>query len=663
MDDAAKRFLKKQKETQKTPDLPSETTGEADSPSSTLDAVASFFSGVPRGALSILGIPGSLEAAGKESEYAAAQQLYALPESEKAKFRDMQFYGKPVDMGRFFDKPPVQRPRSGLPTMGEVISGAASMLPESLQPALTYEPKTPAGRISRTAGEFTGGALVPGGLTRSALRTAAPYSAVGAVAGAAEEIGPGYGGPVGMALTVPVAVAQARRGKASRMLQAIDEAGPEALALQKAGRQVGVPLTAAETLRDPRISRLADEAARQPQAAERMRPFVEARETQVPEAIERGLLEVGMPTEAPLSVSRQASKAAEKAVSEANGVRSEAVKSLYQRAKTQDIEPSAIQQVVDKAEELKANRSPAVQKEIDDYIKELFDKDGNPITNLGALDDIYATTRDAQFIPVTTKAEAGKAKASGAVAEINKELKAVTNVNDDLRAARELFEAESETLATKVGDTGIESIAKAGSNPTAVVSAISGSKARGSTIRSVADQLNKQDKTVFPKVARYYFEEASSQAIRGEPAKGGFRFEKAVRGSPLKQERFDAIIAGVARAKGKSEERVVKAANKLMDVLEATGKTKGLLEPTGAVSAPGIKFGGIIERLISKIERATDANFYNKFVDAIVSDDSITALERLARTDAKMDKYAAFLNTLVVPARDTTGGLLAGEQE
>jgi hypothetical protein len=396
--------------------------------------------------------------------------------------------------------------------------------------------------------------------------------------------------------------------------------------------------------------------------------MIEARATQVPEAIERGLLEVSTPIKAPLEVSRQASKTAEKAVKEAKKVRSDAVDALYKRAKTQNIEPSSIQQIVAKAEELKANRSPAVQKEIDDYIKQLFDKDGNPITNLGALDDIYATTRDAQFIPVTTRADAGPAKASDAVTKINKELKAVTNVNDDLRAAREIFEAESETLATKVGDTGVESIAKAGSNPTAVISAISGPKARAGTIKSVADQLNKQDKTVFPKVARYYFEEASSKALKDKPVERAFRFVDSVRGTKLKKQNFDAIISGVARAKGKNEERVVRAANKLMDVLKATEETKALRTPSGATEPVKAEGGllsrgalGITETISNKIRNMGAKRFYKQFAEAMVADDSIKALEKLARTNATRDQYAAFLNTLIVPARDTTGGLLAGD--
>ena len=238
-----------------------------------------------------------------------------------------------------------------------------------------------------------------------------------------------------------------------------------------------------------------------------------------------------------------------------------------------------------------------------------------------------------------------------------------SKASDDLKAAREIFEAESEKLAAKVGDTGVQSIAKAGSNPNAVVGAISGPKARAGTIKSVADQLNKQDKTVFPKVARYWFEEASSQAIRDEPARGGYRFNKAVRGTPLKKKNFDAVIAGVARAKGKNEERVVKAANKLMDVLEATRGTKGLLEPTGAITPPGAKFGEIIGMIKSRFERASDAKFYNQFVDALLSDDSIAAMERLARTNATRDQYAAFLNTIIQPTREVSGGLLAGPQE
>lgn len=661
MDDAATRFLKKQKEAQKLPATSSSNDSETQDVSVTGDVAKSGGSGLFKGIVGTLGVPGSIEQLLKQLAYSASQKSYALPESEKAQLRDLEILGSPV--GAMVDKPPV-KPTQYLPTYSDVITGAASVLPEQLKPALTYKPKTAPGRIAGLAGEFTGGALFPGSLTKSVLKNVLPYTAVGATAGTIEEVAPGYGGPAGMALTVPVALWQARRGKASQMLKAIDTAGSEAKALQAASRRAGVPLTAAETISDPKIASFAEKASKQPVAAETMRPFVEARANNVPAAIERGLLEVDQPIKSPLEVSRKSAEAAQKAIESARGNRTEAVTKLYDVAKTQSVEPSAIQQIVAKAEELKVNRSPAVQKEIDDYVKQLFDKDGNPITNLGALDDIYATTRDASKIVVTDKTKAGAIKASSTISKLNGELRTVTNnASDELAAARNIFENESEKLKSLVGDSGIDAISKSGSNPSAVVSAISSPKARASTIESVANQLNKQDKTVFPKVARYYFEEASSQAIRGEPAKGGFRFAKSVRGSPLKKERFDAIIAGVAKAKGKNVENSVKAANKLMDILEATGQAKGLLTPSGAVAAPGTKFGGIIERIISKFERATDAKFYNKFAEAMVSDDSIEALERLARTDATRDQYAAFLNTLIVSTRDTTGGLLAGEQE
>jgi hypothetical protein len=665
MDDAAKRFLKKQKEADKELEVSSKVNAKTQDVSAVGDVPKSVGSGFLKGLVGIPGVPGSIEEILKNLAYSSSQKAYALPESEKAQVRDLEILGSPV--GAMVDKPPV-KPTQYLPTYSDVISGAASMLPESLKPALTYEPKTAPGRIAGIAGEFTGGALFPGSLTKNVLKNVLPYTAVGATAGTIEEVAPGYGGPAGMALTVPVALVQARKGRATKILEDIKSAGPEALALQTAGKEVGVPLSAAETLGSEQVKTLAEQAAKQPSAARILDPMIEARATQVPEAIERGLLEVSTPIKAPLEVSRQASKTAEKAVKEAKKVRSDAVDALYKRAKTQNIEPSSIQQIVAKAEELKANRSPAVQKEIDDYIKQLFDKDGNPITNLGALDDIYATTRDAQFIPVTTRADAGPAKASDAVTKINKELKAVTNVNDDLRAAREIFEAESETLATKVGDTGVESIAKAGSNPTAVISAISGPKARAGTIKSVADQLNKQDKTVFPKVARYYFEEASSKALKDKPVERAFRFVDSVRGTKLKKQNFDAIISGVARAKGKNEERVVRAANKLMDVLKATEETKALRTPSGATEPVKAEGGllsrgalGITETISNKIRNMGAKRFYKQFAEAMVADDSIKALEKLARTNATRDQYAAFLNTLIVPARDTTGGLLAGD--
>ena len=169
-------------------------------------------------------------------------------------------------------------------------------------------------------------------------------------------------------------------------------------------------------------------------------------------------------------------------------------------------------------------------------------------------------------------------------------------------------------------------------------------------------------------MARYYFEEASSKALKDKPVERAFRFVDSVRGTKLKKQNFDAIISGVARAKGKNEERVVRAANKLMDVLKATEETKALRTPSGATEPVKAEGGllsrgalGITETISNKIRNMGAKRFYKQFAEAMVADDSIKALEKLARTNATRDQYAAFLNTLIVPARDTTGGLLAGD--
>ena len=681
----------------KTPDLPPETTGEVDSPSSTLDAFASFFSGVPRGVLSILGIPGSLEAAGKESEYAAAQKLYALPESEKAKFRDMQFYGKPVDMGRFFDKPPVQRPRSGLPTMGEVISGAASMLPESLQPALTYEPKTPAGRISRTAGEFTGGALVPGGLTRSALRTAAPYSAVGAVAGAAEEIGPGYGGPVGMALTVPVAVAQARKGRATKILEDVKSARPEALALQAAGREVGVPLSAAETLGSEQVKTLAEQAAKQPSAARILDPMIKARATQVPEAQAGLLSDIAPATTDPRALSRQAQEAASAEMAAVKQQRTAVTSPLYTAAGEKMVKDDAIQSLIADAKAAKKTVSPGgpTAKAIDTFISRLSvptkakkpaglksvkteasvsQPKRKPVVEVNRLESARKEWRDKLKDKLSENELSTSSEARGVIGELNNKLdeilagKSGKGGVEELKLARATHEQITNDVVNVVGDSGVAAMAKANIKPGKAADIISpaSKENRPTTISKVADSLNKQDETVFPKLARYWLENTVFKTPRD--ANIGVVFEKAARGEGIQAQNFDAMIAGVAKAKGQNPERVVAAVNKVMDVLKATGETKALRTPSGVTEAVKAEGGllsrgplGITETISNKIRTMGAKRFYKQFAEAMVSDDSIEALERLARKDATRDQYAAFLNTLIVPTRDTTGGLLAGE--
>ena len=128
------------------------------------------------------------------------------------------------------------------------------------------------------------------------------------------------------------------------------------------------------------------------------------------------------------------------------------------------------------------------------------------------------------------------------------------------------------------------------------------------------------------------------------------------------------MIAGVAKAKGQDAKSVVTAVNKVMDVLKATGETKALRTPPGVTESVKAEGGllsrgplGIIDTISDKMRSMGAKKFYKQFAEAMVSDDSIKALEKLARTNATRDQYAAFLNTMIVPARDTTGGLLAGE--
>jgi hypothetical protein len=657
------------------------------------DAAISFGSGIPRGILSLLGIPGSLEAAGKESEYEAAKKLYALPESEKAKFRDMQFYGRPVDMSRFFDKPPVQRPRSGLPTMGEVISGTAGMLPESLQPALTYEPKTAYGRIARTAGEFTGGALIPGGLTSSTLKAAAPYSVVGALAGAAEEVEPGYGGPAGMALTVPVALVQARKGRATKILEDIKSAGPEAIALQAAGREVGVPLSAAETLGSEQVKTLAEQAAKQPSAARILDPMIEARATQVPSA-QAGLLDDIFPaTTDPRAVSRQAQEAASAEMAAVKKQRQEVTSPLYEAAGKKIVSEPAIDELIALAREAKKGVSPGgpTSKAIDTFISRIStptkakkpkglksvkteisvsQPSRKPVVEVDRLESARKEFAQKLELDPAKNSKAMLSEAKGVIGgKLNKKLDDILIKVPELRTARQTHQEITENIVNAVGDSGVAAMAKANIKPGKAADIISpaSKENRPKTISAVADSLNKQDETVFPKLARYWLENTVFKAPRD--ANIGVVFEKAARGEGgIQAQNFDAMIAGVAKAKGQDPKRVVTAVNKVMDVLKATGETKALRTPSG-VTEPVKAEGGLLSRgplniidtISDKIRNMGAKKFYKQFAEAMVADDSINALENLARTNATRDQYAAFLNTLIVPARDTTGGLLAGD--
>ena len=690
MDDAATRFLKKQKEAQKLPATSSSNDSETQDVFDAGDVAKSGGSGLFKGIVGTLGVPGSIEQLLKQLAYSASQKSYALPESEKAQLRDLEILGSPV--GAMVDKPPV-KPTQVLPTYSDVISGAASMLPESLKPALTYEPKTAPGRIAGLAGEFTGGALFPGSLTKSVLKNVLPYTAVGATAGTIDEVAPGYGGPAGIALTIPVALAQARKGRATKILEDIKSARPEALALQAAGREVGVPLSAAETLGSEKVKTLAAQAAKQPSAARILDPMIEARATQVP-AAQAGLLsDIAPATTDPRAVAREAQTAASAEMAAVKEQRKAVTSPLYEAAGKKVVTETSIKELISLAREAKKGVSPGgpTSKAIDTFISRIStptkakkpkglrsvktessvsQPSRKPVVEVDRLESARKEFTQKLQLDPAQNSEAMLSEAKGVIGgKLNKKLDEILIKVPELRTARETHQEITENIVNVVGDSGVAAMAKANIKPGKAADIISpaSKENRPNTIAKVADSINKQDETVFPKLARYWLENTVFKTPRD--ANIGVVFEKAARGEGIQAQNFDAMIAGVAKAKGQNPKSVVTAVNKVMDVLKATGETQALRTPSGAtvpVKAEGglLSRGvlGITETISNKITNMGAKKFYKQFAEAMVSDDSIEALERLARTDATRDQYAAFLNALIVPARDTTGGLLAGDQ-
>lgn len=696
MDDAAKRFLKKQKEADKELEVSPKVNAKTQDVSAVGDVPKSVGSGFLKGLVGTLGVPGSIEEILKNLAYSSSQKAYALPESEKAQVRDLEILGSPV--GAMVDKPPV-KPTQYLPTYSDVISGAASMLPESLKPALTYKPKTAPGRIAGIAGEFTGGALFPGSLTKNVLKNVLPYTAVGGAAGTIEEVAPGYGGPAGMALSVPAVYAQARKGRATKILEDIKSARPEALALQAAGKEAGIPLSAAETLGSEQVKTLAEQAAKQPSAARILDPMIEARATQVP-AAQAGLLsDIAPATTDPRAVAREAQAAASAEMAAVKEQRAAVTSPLYTAAGKKMVKDESIQSLIADAKAAKKTVSPGgpTAKAIDTFISRLSvptkakkpaglksvkteasvsQPKRKPVVEVNRLESARKEWRDKLKDKLSENELSTSSEARGVIGELNKKLdqilagKAGTGGVEELKLARATHEQITNDVVNVVGDSGVAAMAKANIKPGKAADIISpaSKENRPKTISAVADSLNKQDETVFPKLARYWLENTVFKAPRD--ANIGVVFEKAARGEGIQAQNFDAMIAGVAKAKGQDPKRVVTAVNKVMDVLKATGETKALRTPSGVTEPVKAEGGllsrgalGITETISNKIRNMGAKKFYKQFAEAMVADDSIKALEKLARTNATRDQYAAFLNTLIVPARDTTGGLLAGEQD
>ena len=676
-------------------DIPAseETTEKPTAPQRSIgmDMLMGGLSGIGRGITGLIGAGGDVELLSRLASPKGRGVAEAAMPPEALSAMPYPSMARMIEQAEVKPTPPISAP-TVLPTSQQVYSGFEKVLPEG---TLTYKPQTASGRIAQMAGEF--GSV--GGLSRAPIKGALTYGGIGGLAGGASEYDPLLGLGVGIAGGGIAGIRSARRSPLeSRMKEVVGEQTPQMLQqaqrLQQAGRDIGVPLTAAEAMDAPALRNLAGMVATTPEGRAAMSPVIASRKQQIPAAIEEGLLSVGARPQEPLLVGRKATEAAQDALARNFGERTAAVDDLYKSARNENVSSESMMGIINKIEdELKTSRSDVSKAALKQFLNEIStvkkvkikDPDTGkvkvvdqrkPITKVGKLHEEQTQREQLSFVKADdTESIIAKQKAA-AVRDLNKELgQIIKRENANIDAADTLYRQLSEEITRKIGDTGVKKIADAGGNPETIIKTITSPDDISKPISKIAETLNKEDKKAFLEVAKLFLYRAGSDAQKkstiGEvPQSVGVKFSNALRGTPNKKANLSAVLDGVSKSKGHSPTQAKDfkdGFNKMLDVLQRTNLIERMGSPTQPLqefakdiraTAPfSARIAGIdISRPLRSFSEGRvdvyESMVYDRIANALVSDDAVGAVMDLAKVAPESRRLRGLVINILNPVRE-----------
>lgn len=655
------------------------------------DIAKSLGSGIARGITGIAGMGGDIEQlarleTGRLEEAMPEEATAAMPYASLAR----QVEAIPTRPMVAMDRPTM------LPTSEQVYAGAEKIVPEG---TLTYRPATGVGRTLQMGGEFFGGSLAPIGKAKTIMGGAALMGGVGTGAGAVGEFSPEAGLAVSL---LGGGLTSLLRGKKSglekTMADIVGEQTPAKLAearrLQTAGQEIGVPLTAAETLDSQPLRTLAASVAAHPEGGGILGQFVKDRMSLLRPSITKGLLGVEpVPTELAGTVQRETVEAAKGAVKRAQDIRTQKTTGLYEAAKEQSLEAAPLAAIVKQAKEMKKTVGADTRAEIDRFINRITEvrtvnkkRVRVPITNIGRLESEYRAFRDRINLDPSKIADAPTKEAAATLRGLNKQLDEALLSNENIAEARAIFQEATPEVVKVVDDSGLRAISRLEPDKEdAAIAMIMGEKTTPAKVESLSKSLNAQDKTVMPKIARRWMENATEKALKitvkgEEPLSSGVKFVRSVRGAPdsSQAQSLNKLLEGVAGAKGVNPAQLKEGFNKMLDVLERTNlidsigsptATRGATERMVAENAPfyakalGMDIAAPAKKISDRLIDAYRAKAYRNIANALVADDSISAIMSMAKTDAGSRQLQGLVANIINPVREISQPMQPEGQE
>ena len=516
----------------------------------------------------------------------------------------------------------------------------------------------------------------PAGLTAAGLTEATDSEAIGGVAGGAQ------------AIAQSLIQSRTRPAAAARMMrEALEGADiPAAKAMEAQARRVGVPLTAAETLDAPQLRTLAEDVARSQAGRAILEPRLAGRQQEIAEAAKKGLLEVDEAPVRPTSMAREAQETASEAVKRLERERTRISQAAgYGSLAEGKVPKEDVVELLKSAEEVLklAPRGPrSTNRKAVNTFKEMLrkfetKKVKDPKTGKMKSKRVMVTTENAETLEQVRREMQKMVNAdsgiSGTIGPLVTDLKRILEDVPQYAAGKKAFKDFSNTVMKDFTDTGIISLAQKGVNPKTVANLVSDPDLVSPIdIQKISDAMNDVDPTVFPKIAKFLLQSEIDKAV--SKAKPGEKAVKALRGTQLGGENLNAVLRGVAKAKGKDSEQLVTGINNMLDVLGRTTEVPRFAAMKPVSPDVPSSVAGAVKRitgaeftrpagLLSDVIEPTSEVAYRSIAKALASDDSIDAVIRLANMNPSSQLAKNLVGSIMGSSAASQSGLLAGEQD
>lgn len=432
----------------------------------------------------------------------------------------------------------------------------------------TYKPQTAPGRY---AGAATEGAASGGRMGALSL--------LGGEAG--EDIAGTPGRVVGTLATpflFPLAAAT-MPGNADRMLQRrLSDMSPDDFAAAKArmeqARAQGIPLSPAEAMNSGAMTALAADTAATATGGNRMRQFAQERVPKIVDAVTDRIDGVASPIQsldqARLKIARAADRAQQTIRKEVNAE----VRPGYRAVEGGYLDDLYLAQL--KNDPVLARAFETVRKD-PDYAREIGDLPDNSFKVI----DLVKKSLDDRRSTALAGGEANRARlVEGAQRDL---LDTADTAFPGYPAARQAFADRAERIAL-IGE-GATGRADAGRVKTMTNAISNPADAKPDDVLRAARALTKEDPAAFTTLVRAYMDDALDTAQKrvrggGGNVNTGANFYKAVAGTPDQERLLNAMLQGVAEAKGVPPEGMKAGFKNLLEVLGRTDRIPGIGSPT-----------------------------------------------------------------------------------